>query len=199
MNWSDRINNGFVIDGTHYPVTHLKAFRHDYHINKKKIKCYIVLESHCVSSGLGHNASTQNHGIPDSHLVIDKRGNPRRFCKTRYQASFNLKELIKNLTDFPFYEGAVRSENVFFVNLNKDDPDDIYKIIINFVKARNENYHLRINVESAFVQYRPEDPLYDENTAVNTQVLKRLPRMLGKVILEKAYSNEKIKFAKKRR
>ncbi|MBD3843774.1 MAG: hypothetical protein IE909_18240, partial [Campylobacterales bacterium] len=181
MEWTSRLINGFLINGVEYDLGHLKAFEHSFWVGEnetQEVKCSIRFDSHCCSKGLprGDDHST----IPENELVIDSKGNPRRFCIQRYEASKALQDHLSRMDEQFFFEGAKGSENIFFVDLTVNEFTDTYIVIINISRSKKAGIHLDIYVESAFLQYKEGDPEYDPN-----KIMRALHEMVARIKMVK--------------
>lgn len=200
MDWISRLYQGFSIDGEDYPLDHLKAFEHSFWVGEntsKEVKCSIRFDSHCCSKGLPRG--DDQGSIPEEELVIDSKGNPRRFCPHRYEASKLLKEHLSKMDEQFFFEGAKGSENIFFVDFTVNDKTDTYVVIVNIGRSSKQGMHLDVYVESAFTQYKEGDPEYDPNKEITKKDLRNRPRMKGKAVLDIHQKGKRPKFKRTNR
>lgn len=200
MNWVDRLNNGFSINGIDYDLDHLKAFEHSFWVGANEaheVKCFIRFDSHCCSKGLPRDDDQTS--IHDDELVIDSKGNPRRFCLQRYEASKALQDHLSRMDEQLFFEGAKGSENIFFVDLKVNDSTDTYIVIINISLSKKAGIHLDIYVESAFLQYKEGESEYNPNKIITKKDLRSRPRMKGKAVIDIHRKGQRPKFKKTNR
>lgn len=195
MNWQERLEQGFTIDGKHFCVAHLKQFDHSFIIkslNNRALKCRIEFSSHCCSD------KPLGDMIHPDCLVIDEKGNRREFCLTRYEASqFKLKELVQNLDSAKLYKGDDRQNvNVYFVEFEYNGKTDVYRIFLNARKAKDPNFDLLIYIESAYLPYPKDHPRYNINSIITREKLRKLFHISGAVYLKKRFQGEEVVWAK---
>lgn len=193
MEWKDRLEHGFVINGKTYCVAHLRQFDHSFTIkalNNRELKCRIEFSSHCCSD----KPLDENIPVPPELLVIDSKGTYREFCTARHEASqVKLRELIMNLDKAKLYKGDDRQNvNVFFVEFEYNGTTSVYRIFLNARKAKDPNLDMLIYIESAYLPYPKDHPRYNENSIITKRKIRKMDYIGGAIYLQKRFQKQEI-------
>lgn len=179
------------VGGIDYDLSHLKDFEVEFEIAATKkhseitAKMLIQYSSHCVSVGPPRGKPFNFGELGEDHLVIDDRGNKRRFCSERYEWSKHLPDIIQSLPGDRrcFFTGRKNWLSIEILNSSEVPQTRKYEVFFN-LRRKSSNF-LRVYVESGYVRaaddevHRPHD-------------FRRRDKVRGKILLAKTLRKEPI-------
>lgn len=86
--------------------------------------------------------------------------------------------------------------NVYFVEFEYNGKTDVYRIFLNARKARDPNFDLLIDIESAYLPYPEGHPRYNINSIITKEKIRKLFHISGAIYLKKRFQNEEIVWSK---
>lgn len=196
MDWREiRQAGSKTVRGKSYDLTHLRDSIFSFTIAANKAyteinaDMLIQYSCHCISIGPPHGERFDFMELGMDQLVIDDRGNERRFSPERYEWSKNLPDIIRSLPSdqMCFFTGR---ENLLTIEiLDSTGVPHTYEVFFNL--TRQSSRFVRVYVESGYVRTaddkfrRPSD-------------FRRQAKIRGKVLLAKKLRNQPIRAPRRR-
>jgi hypothetical protein len=185
MDWNDIRKAGFIaVEGTRYDLAHLADQTYEHLIEaadgrpELRFQTLVQYSSHCVSTGDGELGFADCE--PD-RLIVDHRGNERRFCENRFALSRNLPGVFESILvrKVSFAKG----DNFLVIELTRDGGAPMeYEIYFN-VRRESAKY-LRLNVETAFVR---DDPTKAPDKSANIRAKVLFAKKLRGEVVTRPY------------
>ena len=177
-----------TIDGDDYDLSHLQDSVYAFTIAATKgypeinAEMLIQYSSHCVSIGPARGELFDFAALGQDRLILDDRGNERRFCTARYTWSKRLPDIIRSLSGNRICYFTGHQNWLSIEILDSQGMSQGYEVFFNL--TRQSNKYLRVYVESAYVR--------TENNIRRPGSFRKEAKVRGRVLLAKKLRNQPI-------